>query len=178
MNSFPADTPSSSTFYPWLLPFLLLFTVGSDQLSKAAARKILPTLEESEFFGGLLKFSLVENYGGFLGIVSTWPSELRFFFLHVCVAVLLAVILVYLLWFANRHSSSSLALTFITGGGISNLLDRLIRDGGVTDFIIVGAGPLQTGIFNGADVYILFASFYLGFRLFKDSGKDGRQSSP
>jgi len=178
MNLLPADTPSSSTIHPWLLPFLLFFTVGSDQLSKSAARKILPTLEEPEFFGGLLRFSLIENYGGFLGIVSTWPSELRFFFLHICVALLLAACLIYLLWFANRHSASSVALTFITGGGISNLLDRLIRDGGVTDFIIVGAGPLQTGIFNGADVYILFASFYLGYCLFRDSGKDDRKSSP
>ena len=178
MNSLPADTPPLSTIHPWLLPFLLFFTVCSDQLSKSAARKILPTVEEPEFFGGLLRFSLVENYGGFLGIVSTWPSELRFFFLHICVAVVLVACLVYLLWFANRHSASSVALTFITGGGISNLLDRLIRDGGVTDFIIVGAGSLQTGIFNGADVYILFASFYLGYRLFRDSGKECGELSP
>ncbi len=63
-------------------------------------------------------------------------------------------------------------MAFITGGGLSNLLDRLIGDGGVTDFMIVGTGYLQTGIFNLADVFILSGSFVLGFHLFRRSDKE------
>jgi signal peptidase II len=56
----------------------------------------------------------------------------------------------------------------VTGGGLSNLLDRILHDGGVTDFIIVAVGSLNTGIFNMADVYILSGSFILGFSLFSN----------
>ena len=34
---------------------------------------------------------------------------------------------------------------------MSNLIDRFIRHGAVTDFMVVWAGPLHTGIFNLED---------------------------
>ena len=40
------------------------------------------------------------------------------------------------------------------GGGFANLLDR-IPDGSVTDFLVVGAGRLHTGVFNLADAAIV-----------------------
>jgi signal peptidase II len=60
---------------------------------------------------------------------------------------------------------------FVIGGGISNLLDRLIQDGGVTDFLSVGFGEFRTGIFNLADVYILLGSFILGYYIFSTPTK-------
>jgi signal peptidase II len=53
------------------------------------------------------------------------------------------------------------ALAFIAGGGISNLIDRLIYGGLVTDFLNVGIGPFRTGIFNVADMAILAGALLL-----------------
>ena len=46
-------------------------------------------------------------------------------------------------------------LAFIVGGGCGNLIDRLLRDGRVGDFMNIGIGPLRTGIFNFADLFVL-----------------------
>ena len=48
-----------------------------------------------------------------------------------------------------------------TYGGLSNLIDRLIYDGRVTDFLNVGIGSLRTGIFNLADMAILAGALLL-----------------
>ncbi len=44
------------------------------------------------------------------------------------------------------------------GGGLSNLFDRL-PDGRVTDYVVLSAGPLRTGVFNLADAAILAGAF-------------------
>lgn len=41
------------------------------------------------------------------------------------------------------------------GGGIGNLVDRILLSGLVTDFINIGIGNLRTGIFNVADMAIM-----------------------
>lgn len=148
---------------------VLFCTIGSDQLTKYVARNLLAVSEQTSFLHGLIKFSLVENYGGFLGIVSNLPSGLRFFLLNVCVAILLVACLGYLLWSSKQHSQTWIPVAFITGGGLSNLLDRLVGTGGVTDFMIVGTDLVHTGIFNLADVFILVGSFVIGFHLFRRS---------
>ncbi len=45
-------------------------------------------------------------------------------------------------------------IIFCIGGGVGNLYDRIIK-GSVTDFVHLKFGPLQTGIFNAADVSIM-----------------------
>ena len=46
-------------------------------------------------------------------------------------------------------------LSLGAGGGLSNWLDRLLHGGAVTDFVSLGLGPLRTGVFNLADVFIV-----------------------
>ena len=148
----------------WRLLFLLTATIGSDQFSKYLAREFLPPSGSSHLFG-MVRLSLIENHGGFLGVVAGLPAEWRFVLLTVGVAVLLGGCLVILLRQLDHASPLWLPLAMITGGGLGNLLDRLRGDGGVTDFLILGRGFLQTGIFNLADVYILTGSFILGVHL-------------
>jgi signal peptidase II len=53
------------------------------------------------------------------------------------------------------------ALALVAGGGISNLIDRLLYDGRVTDFLNVGIGGVRTGIFNVADMAIMAGALLL-----------------
>lgn len=59
----------------------------------------------------------------------------------------------------------------ILAGGFGNLYDRAINDGRVVDFMLLQLGPLQTGIFNVADIAIMAGLF--GF--FFISSKRGQQ---
>jgi signal peptidase II len=50
-------------------------------------------------------------------------------------------------------------MALVIGGG--NLLDRLARNGRVTDFINLGIDGIRTGIFNFADVFLLAGILYM-----------------
>jgi signal peptidase II len=79
---------------------------------------------------------------------------------------LILVSLVCAALFARRLSTARfVALALIAGGGISNLIDRLLYDGRVTDFLNVGIGALRTGIFNLADMVILAGALLLVLRM-------------
>lgn len=145
---------------------LIFFAIATDQALKMLARTILTDTGEYRFLGGLVRFTLVENHEGFLGIVRGLPSHLQFLFLYVCVALLLTCCLVYLFFVRRQTPHYDAPLALLTGGGLSNLGDRILHNGGVTDFMIVAIGKLHTGIFNLADVYILWGSFILGFLFF------------
>ncbi len=103
----------------------------------------------------------MENPGSFLSLGASLPEQLRFTLFTGAVAVILAG-LVYAALFARRLSTSRfVALALVAGGGISNLIDRLLYDGRVTDFLNVGIGSLRTGIFNLADMAILAGALLL-----------------
>lgn len=64
----------------------------------------------------------------------------------------------------KRHDSLPvLGLVLFVAGGSSNWVDRIAR-GSVVDFLNVGIGPLRTGVFNVADLAIMFGAglFVLG----------------
>jgi signal peptidase II len=46
-------------------------------------------------------------------------------------------------------------MVLIAAGGMGNLVDRVLREGRVIDFMNLGLGPVRTGIFNVADVQIM-----------------------
>jgi signal peptidase II len=150
---------------------LLVVTIATDQYTKFLAVKYSPTADEISFLNNFFKVSLVENHGGFLGIVSSFPENVRFFFLNICVSFLLLGCLAYLFYPKKNTIRYNIPLVFVTGGGISNLLDRLLHNGGVTDFLSLGIGDFRTGIFNLADIYILIGSFIVGSSLFSSAAK-------
>lgn len=134
-----------------------------DQFSKHLAQTHLADQVRAVHFGPL-SLTYVENPNGFLGYFSHLPVELRNLYLVPGVSLLLAL-LAYLLW-QNRwpRAIDRFSMIAIVAGGFSNLLDRLIHENGVIDFIHLAVGPLQTGIFNLADMYILVGAAVLGFR--------------
>ncbi|MGB3075106.1 MAG: signal peptidase II [Chitinophagales bacterium] len=48
-------------------------------------------------------------------------------------------------------------MCFVIGGGIGNLIDRMLY-GSVTDFLFIHSGMFRTGIFNMADTSIMLGS--------------------
>jgi len=71
----------------------------------------------------------------------------------------------------RRGAVYIVALSLVVGGGIGNLIDRIFNQCCVVDFMNLGIGSLQTGIFNVADVVITFGVIWFLFILVKNGGK-------
>jgi len=139
----------------------LFCCVGCDQVSKSAARALLTTGVTQSFLADSLRLQLVENPGSFLSLGASLPQHLRYMLFIGGVAVLLIGLVCAALFAKKLGPWRFVALAFVAGGGISNLIDRLTHAGRVTDFLNVGIGPLRTGIFNLADMAILAGALLL-----------------
>lgn len=136
-------------------------TIGCDQATKHLARTHLSGSPPLSFLGGSVRIALAQNAGGFLSIGSSLPPGVRSaaFLLGVSSVLLLAA--VYLVRPVRLRFSGLLCAWSIWAGGVSNLLDRVLFEGRVTDFMVVGLGPFHTGVFNLADVAIVAGGVFL-----------------
>jgi signal peptidase II len=139
----------------------LLCCVGCDQASKSAARSMLASGDPQSFLGDSLRLQLVENPGSFLSLGASLPEHFRFALFTGAVAALLIALVGASLFARRLEPWRVIALALVAGGGISNLIDRLLYDGRVTDFLNVGIGSLRTGIFNIADMAIMAGALLL-----------------
>ena len=101
-----------------------------------------------------MRFALVENTGAFLGLGGSLSEGSRRGVFVVAVGALLAAALAWLVVSSRLGRLRTLAAGIMIGGGVANWLDR-IPDDRVTDYVVLSAGPLRTGVFNLADVAIL-----------------------
>jgi signal peptidase II len=104
---------------------------------------------------GAVRLRYSENHGAFLSAGAGLGESARFAIFTVGVALILTVLSIYVL--TARHLSfwPAISMSLVVGGGLGNLIDRVARAGAVVDFLNVGVGPLRTGIFNVADIFIV-----------------------
>ena len=133
---------------------MVLTCVGCDQASKSLASDLLQHSPAKSFLNGWIRFQYAENTGGFLSIGSELPATIRVP-IALIVASFILIGMLALTFAAHKLSSVSITgFSLFLAGGCGNSIDRLFNDGRVTDFIILGTGWMQTGIFNLADVFI------------------------
>lgn len=145
-----------------ILMVVLLVCVGCDQGSKLLARHILADAPPHSYFWNTLRFEYTENPGAFLSLGARLPERTQFWIFTVCVSAILIGLLAYSLWNSTKFPlGQTFAIALLIGGGLGNLIDRLIHDGQVIDFLNVGIGSLRTGIFNVADMAIMFGVFLM-----------------
>ena len=137
-----------------LLALALATCVGCDQAAKALAREALAFSPPLALFGGAVRLQYAENPGAFLSLGASLPAATRFFLGTVLVGATLAALLIFTLRAAGLSPGQRTGLALILSGGVGNLIDRLVNDGPVIDFVVLRLGPFHTGIFNVADVAI------------------------
>jgi len=118
--------------------------VAADQLTKAIVSGAL-SLGESVHVAGPLSLHHVQNSGIAFGLFArstTWVIFLT--------AVAVAWMLLFFARSGQRHPVLPIALGFVLGGSVANLLDR-VRLGHVTDFLDLRWWPA----FNLADSFIV-----------------------
>lgn len=140
-----------------------------DQGTKYLALQFLQGKGTISYFNDCLRFLFAENRGGFLSLGASLPEGVR----NILFLVLSSVFLLFFCIFTIRDQASTTAVliasSMIIGGGVGNLIDRALRDGAVIDFVNMGIGSLRTGIFNVADMAVLFGCILLFFLLIRSS---------
>ena len=137
-----------------LILFILFSCAGCDQTTKIIARHNLSETRVVTFLHDTIRLQFIENQGAFLGVGSTIPSGIRSILLVFFVGVFLLSMLIYLFMQNHFRKNQIISLSFVVGGGFGNLIDRILNQGRVVDFMNIGIGSLRTGIFNVADVAI------------------------
>lgn len=109
---------------------------------------------------GSLKFviDLYFNQGSFLGVGKDIDVVARVFLFKIVTSIVLFAIFCYVITKERLGSANWFFWVLIVGGGAGNLVDRYLRSGLVTDFLWIGIGPLGTGVFNVADLFITGAA--------------------
>lgn len=139
----------------------LLSCVGCDQATKAVAKVHLQGGEVRSFVGDTFRLQYAENKGAFLGLGASLPEGVRTLVFIFGSGAFVVGALGYLLLVPGVSPSTTLALSLVAGGGLGNLIDRIMYGGYVVDFLNVGLGSLRTGIFNVADVAIMAGGIFL-----------------
>tara|TARA_B100000927_G_C16429494_1_gene454925 strand:+ start:428 stop:916 length:489 start_codon:yes stop_codon:yes gene_type:complete len=137
-----------------LTTIIILLSIACDQISKVWARNNLESYTEKNIVGEVFSLIKVENTGAFLGMGSELSETLRVLLLIILPVIVLVSITIYTYIDKSLDKISIIGFSFIIGGGISNIFDRIIF-GSVTDFLYLNFGGIfKTGIFNVADLWV------------------------
>ena len=142
-----------------------------DQLSKAWILDHIKEFEMREIIPGLFNLVYVTNTGAAFSFLADVDAPWRhWFFLSIS---LVAVVAITFYNRSLRHNGggvfTSLALGFVAGGALGNVIDRL-RYGAVTDFLDFYHGSYHWPAFNLADSFICVGAVLLVVLSFFNSG--------
>lgn len=144
-----------------LICIVMFAFVGCDQSTKLLASKTLAHQPVTSYAGDMFRLQYTENTGVFLGVGEKLSDQQRFLLFQIFVTLILLGIIIFALIDKKADKTSIIAFSLILGGGVSNLYDRIVNGGAVVDFMNMGIGPLRTGIFNMADVFIMLGAAIL-----------------
>lgn len=159
-----------------ILLLVLGCTAGCDQTSKHLARSGLDHFGSVTLPGGFVELQLAENPGSFLSLGDSLPKPLRQALFTVGTGVCLLGLFAYLVC-TRLGRYYFIGLTLIWAGGTSNLIDRITRQGLVTDFLFIRVGPLHTGVFNVADVMVMLGTAVLFYEHWKRRQAGGKNNA-
>tara|TARA_B100000945_G_scaffold98466_1_gene77130 strand:- start:250 stop:729 length:480 start_codon:yes stop_codon:yes gene_type:complete len=130
--------------------YFTIIIVIIDQVSKSVIRSTMNLFSPSiQLLGDFFKFTYVENSGIAFGInFNNGP---------IIFTILASIATVFISWYLWKSKEQSyifqLALSFILGGAIGNLIDRYLF-GKVVDFFHLSIGQFSWPVFNVADSFV------------------------
>jgi signal peptidase II len=143
----------------WLKIFLFCSTcivfIGCDRITKHIAIDHLMFREPVSYFHDMLRFEYADNTGAALSFGDNLPAKTSFWLLSILPLTVLLILFVYVISRLNKFSLLKLlSISLVIAGGLGNIIDRIMYDRHVTDFINIGINDVRTGIFNIADICI------------------------
>jgi signal peptidase II len=150
----------------WLVPIIVL-----DQLTKIIVDRTMPLHHSIPIVDGFFSLTYVRNTGAAFGIFAGSHEVFRLPFLIGVSILAIGFILVMLKRLRDDATGLVTALTFILGGAIGNLLDRVLH-GEVIDFLDVYYSNYHWPAFNLADSFITVGVTITLFYLVGAKGDD------
>jgi len=149
-----------------LVYLIIALVILADQLTKWLAAVTLAPSGAVPLIPGALYLSYHTNTGAAWGIL----RDARWVFLTLSTVAIIAI-LVYLIYSKARPRSIAIPLALICGGGVGNMIDRVVK-GEVTDFFQFNI-RIFPFIFNVADVFITCGTaVFLIYYILDDRKKD------
>ena len=138
-----------------------------DQLTKWLAVIFLKGSAPAIVIKNVFRFTYLENRGAAFGML----SEHRWVFLVISTVAIIAIIF-YMIKFKPKSKLERVAIAFMAGGGIGNMVDRIAL-GYVIDFIDFYAFPkVWSYIFNVADSFVCIGAGLLVLYLMREMIKE------
>jgi signal peptidase II len=156
---------------------ILIINFSLDRITKILATTYLQGRESISFLYNTVVLRYVENTGAFLSAGSEWPVFLKYIAL-ILIPVLFCFYGVYYTVFKLNDRKLVIVFASILGGAFGNLVDRLINDFSVVDFLNFGLGSLRTGILNVADMSVTFGVIYLIIYQLMEAKKKETKTEP
>lgn len=158
-----------------LFCFSSLSLISWDRVTKNLAKDHLKDKAEYSYFHDSFRLQYVENTGAALSFADNLPKTAGLWLLGIIPLAFLLFLFIYTIRRSEKMVFGKLfAFSLIFAGGIGNIIDRLMFDRHVTDFMNIGVLKLRTGIFNFADVWITTGVIYL--LVFSWKGSNSKKS--
>lgn len=133
---------------------VILSNISCDQITKEHAREHISEQEIINVIEDNFVLTKVENTGAALSLGENLSPNAKLLLLQLLPLLVLILMFIYIIRKQKISHSRVLALSFIIGGGVGNIYDRILY-GSVTDFMYLELGAVHTGIFNMADVSVV-----------------------
>jgi signal peptidase II len=131
-----------------------------DRITKIIAVKYLHEHNPIVLLNNMIVLILAENTGAFLSLGKDWNIYIKYFVL-VIIPIIICIYGLFYLMFKETRNYRIIIMSCIIGGGIGNLVDRLLNGFKVIDFMNFGIGNIRTGILNVADLSVTFGAILL-----------------
>ena len=145
--------------------------ISCDRLTKDLAKEHLKDKPTITYLNNTLRLQYVENTGAALSFGDDLPRAASFWLLSILPLVVLLALLVYTIINLQQMGVMKIfSIALVFSGGIGNIIDRILFDRHVTDFMNLGIGNIRTGIFNVADICV--TAGVIGLLLFFNDKKN------
>ena len=151
-----------------IYPLLDLFVIAVDQLTKYAVRANMQPGEKIPIIGDWMSIYYVQN----TGVAFSMFSGSRFITVALTSILIIFCIAYAVKEYRDGNALTSMLLTLISAGGISNMIDRLTL-GYVTDMISCGS----FAVFNVADIFVTCSCVLMIILLFFVYKKEESEAS-
>ena len=154
-----------------LILSLMAFITLLDQLSKWIVDRTMPLNHSIPVIENLFSLTYIRNTGAAFGILAGSAAAFRLPFLIFFSLLAIAFIGMMLRRLPESEKGLIVALTFILGGAIGNLVDRVVY-GEVIDFLDFYWSGFHWPAFNFADSFITVGVMITFYYLINSRGED------
>ncbi len=143
----------------------VFFILAVDQLTKAVVTQKINLYGSNEIIPGFFNMTYIQNRGAIFGFFSQSGSQLVYILLTLTSLAALALVVYYFFKTPPDEKLMKISLSFILGGALGNLADRIFR-GYVVDFMDFYVKKWHWPSFNVADSCITIGAILLIFLFF------------